>query len=162
MSKRPTGSSAGDPGKPGPNSKDNAVSTSKSPIAETKTAPATLSPRASLWKSLSRRRLPWLLAVVCLVGIVGIVIEKYQNAHRMGIIEYMSDDPDAQLVLEKDGQQFPLKKGTKYTIPFEPGNYKKIRLVEGDKNLKFTTFLNLDPGGRGIVKVERVAEATKK
>jgi hypothetical protein len=117
-------------------------------------------PEPSPWRRFSRRRLPWLLAAVCILGIAGVFIEKYQKEHRLGIIEYRSDDPDAQLVMEKDGQQFPLKKGVKYSIPFEAGNYT-IRLEEGPKNLKYPHFLNLDPGGKGYVKVEKVANAPK-
>lgn len=110
-------------------------------------------PEPSPWRRFSRRRLPWLLAAVCVLGIAGVFVERYQKEHRMGIIEYSSDDPNALLVLERDGQLFPLKKGIKYTIPFEPGNYT-IRLAEGPKDLKYPHFLNLDPGGRGLVKVE--------
>ena len=115
-------------------------------------------PEPSLWRRISRRRLFWLLAAICILGIVGVLFENYQKSHRSGIIEYSSDDPDAQLVMEKDGRDFPLKKGVKYTMPFEPGSYK-IRLVEGPKDLRYPPFLNLDPGGRGHVNVKKVAKA---
>jgi len=73
----------------------------------------------------------------------------------MGIIEYTSDDPNAQVVMEKDGQDFPLEKGSKSSVQMEPGHYN-IRLIGQTDGLKLEQkFCNLDPGGRGIVRVKR-------
>jgi hypothetical protein len=116
-------------------------------------------PRAvpSFWGRALRRRKTWLLLAAGLIGLGGILIAKLQV--KPGVIEYNSDDPDAQVIMEKDGQDFPLKKGTKYEVPMDPGHYN-IRLAGNIEGLKLSaTFCNLDPGGKGIVKVMRVGKS---
>jgi len=101
-----------------------------------------------------RRRKPWFIIAACAVALVGILVTSFKETKRMGIIEYSSDDPKAQVVLEKDGQDIPLEQGTKFSMKLEPGHYN-IRLVGKTEGLKVQPFVNLDPGGRGIITVRR-------
>ena len=104
-----------------------------------------------------RRRKTWLLLAAGLIGLCGILIAKLQV--KPGIIQYKSDDPNAQVIMEKDGQDFPLEKGSEYTVKMEPGYYN-IRLADNSEGLKLSAkFCNLDPGGLGIVKVIRVSKS---
>jgi hypothetical protein len=110
----------------------------------------------SFWSRAIGRRKTWLLLAAGLIGLGGILIAKLQV--KPGVIEYNSDDPDAQVIMEKDGQDFPLKKGTKYEVAMDPGHYN-IRLAGNTVGLKLSaTFCNLDPGGKGIVKVIKVGK----
>jgi hypothetical protein len=93
-----------------------------------------------------------------LIGLSGILITKAQERPRLGRIQYKSDDPNAQVIMEKDGQDFPLEKGTAYEVLMEPGHYN-IRLAGPSEGLKLqATFCNLDSNGLGIVKVVRVGK----
>jgi hypothetical protein len=103
-----------------------------------------------------RRRTPWIVVAACLVGICGFLIANNQDRPRLGTIVYSSDDTDAQVVLEKEGQEFPLKTGTKYTVQMEPGHYT-VRLVGRTEGLKLQpkNLINLDAGGKAFVTVRR-------
>jgi hypothetical protein len=102
-----------------------------------------------------RRRKPWFIIAACVVALVGILVTSFQETKRMGIIEYSSDDPKAQVILEKDGQDIPLEQGIKFSMKLEPGHYN-LRLVGHTEGLKLQPrFINLDSGGRGIITVRR-------
>jgi hypothetical protein len=155
MGRRSSKSKSGDLGK------TDVATTNGKPSAESKSIVIS-SPGASLWRRALRRRLPWLLLIAGVIGLSGVFIEQYQKAHRPGEVVYSSDDPNAQVILEKDGEDIPLKKGTSYKSELRPGQYK-IRLEEGSPdNLKLHAhYLNLDPGGRGFIKVTREEKAAK-
>jgi hypothetical protein len=112
----------------------------------------------SLWNRLRRHRKVWLIGAACLIALSGFVISEFRK--KMGIIEYSSDDPDAQVIAEKDGVEILLEKGSRYTKEIEPGHYD-IRLAEptGDLRLYPPKMFNLDPGGRAIVRVVREHKA---
>jgi hypothetical protein len=98
------------------------------------------------------------IALIFLIGSGAFLINDLQKKSRPGIVEYSSDDPDAQVVLEKDGQEIPLEKGTKYTKQVEPGSYKLL-LTGNTEGLKLTpSLINMDPGGRAFVKITRVSK----
>jgi ferric-dicitrate binding protein FerR (iron transport regulator) len=106
-----------------------------------------------------RRRTPWLVLAACLVALGGYLVTRFQESHRTGIIDYSSDDPQAEVVIEKDGQEIPLGKGTKFSVQVEPGSYN-IRLVSPTEGLKLSPpkLINMDPGGRAFVTVRYVGK----
>jgi hypothetical protein len=110
----------------------------------------------------TKRRLPVLVALIGIVAIAGIWLTSQKEKTRMGIIEYSSDDPNAQVILEKDGQDIPLDRGSKYTKELEPGSYK-LRLAGTGEGLKLSppNMINLDPGGRAFVTVRRDPKAVR-
>jgi hypothetical protein len=98
-----------------------------------------------------------LLLAAGLIGLGGILVAKLQV--KPGIIVYSSDDQNAQVIMEKDGRDYPLEQGTQYEVKMEPGHYN-IRLAGNTEGLKLSaTFCNLDPDGRGIVKVIKVGKS---
>jgi hypothetical protein len=117
--------------------------------------PSKASRISHFWNLARRRRTTWLAAIACLVGLGSLMLPKAADRPRMGVIQYSSDDPNAQVILEKDGQDIPLEQGTKFTTTLEPGHYE-LRLVGHTQGLKLQPrFINLDPGGLGIVTVRR-------
>lgn len=158
MSKRSRRRKAKEPGKPQPTSKTQAslptqATTPVSPTSSQKpvTIPTTRA-RSPYW------RVVWIAAILVVAAIIWIITNKPQDRPRMGIIEYSSDDPDAQLILEKDGQEISLPKGSKVSQQVEAGSYK-FRLANPTEGLKlYPASTNLDPGGRSIVTVRRVAK----
>jgi hypothetical protein len=124
-----------------------------------KTAQRTLTPIATSRGRFGRRRILWLAVIVCLVGIAGTLISGLQKTQRPGIIEYSSDDLNAQVILEKDGQEILLERATKFTKQVEPGSYK-LRLENPTEGLKLQpSIIQMDPGGRAFVTVRRVQKA---
>jgi ferric-dicitrate binding protein FerR (iron transport regulator) len=123
------------------------------------TSSSTPVPAPSFLKRMRKRRSLWLVAALGLVAIAGTIIVKLQNGARPGIVEYMSDDPDAQVMMEKDdGKEILLDRGTKYSTKVEPGHYK-LRLVPPNESLKIPSIVNMDPGGRAYLRVERIRKA---
>ncbi len=104
-------------------------------------------------KSRFKRYRKLLLVVAALVALlIGILLTK-----KKGAIDYTSDDPNAQVVLEKDGQEIFLERGTHIRKKLEPGSYK-LRLDGSSEGLELRPrSLNLDPDGLGIITVRRVA-----
>jgi hypothetical protein len=102
---------------------------------------------------LKRRRTPWLVMIACLIGLCAYFTSKMKD---QGIIEYSSDDPNAQVILEKDGQDFVLKQGTKYSMQLAPGHYT-VRLAGNAEGLKLQPAheINLDPRGKAIINVRK-------
>jgi hypothetical protein len=94
--------------------------------------------------------MPLLVVLACLVGAIVYLIN---HQKKMGVIEYSSDDPQAQVVLEKDGDVIPIKSEAKGTLNVEPGHYT-VRFVSPTEGLKLRpSFINMDPGGRAFVTV---------
>jgi len=133
-----------------------ALSTQPQPQHQPSTSPSKLrTTLRSFMKHARGRRMLW-IALICLIGSGAYLFNDLQKKSRPGIVEYSSDDPDAQVVLEKDGQEIPLEKGTKYTKQVESGSYK-LRLTGDTEGLKLTpSLINMDPGGRAFVKITRV------
>jgi hypothetical protein len=74
-----------------------------------------------------------------------------------GIVEYSSDDPNAQVVLEKDGEgEVIVLEGTKLTKPLQAGHYN-VRLATPSAGLVLRPRkeINMDAGGRAFVTVRR-------
>jgi hypothetical protein len=114
-----------------------------------------LTPVPSALKRSRFRRLPLMMAIICLVALAVFWMSDRKEKPRFGIIEYSSDDPNAQVVLEKDGQETVLDRGKAYSKQLEPGSYK-LRLEASAGGLKLTPkSLNLDAGGRAFVTVRR-------
>ncbi|HEV3438110.1 MAG TPA: hypothetical protein VG122_12170 [Gemmata sp.] len=129
-------------------------------LTKAKTTEQTPVPVPSPRRRSTIRRLLWLLAVAGLIAVAGFAVNKTQNDPRPGIIEYSSDDPNAQVILEKDGEETLLKQGTKFTQQVAPGYYTKLRLANPTDELKLTPpFINMDPGGRAAVMVRRVQKS---
>lgn len=132
--------------------------TSANPSNSASPPSSSLSPTSPPVKSnfLRSRRLPKLIFIALLVGTAGFLIYKLENAPKPGTIEYTSDDPNAQVILQKkDGEEIPLKQGSKYSMTLEPGYYT-THLATPAKDLKLRpSFINLDPNGRAFVQVKR-------
>jgi hypothetical protein len=129
-------------------------------LTKAKTTEQTPIPIPSPRRRITVRRLFLLLAVAGLIAVAGFAANKIQNGPRPGIIEYSSDDPNAQVVLEKDGQEIPLERGTRFTKQVEAGAYK-IRLAAPTDGLQLTppSVINMDAGGKAFVTVRRVQKS---
>ncbi len=154
MSKRSRRRNARNPGK--------TQMTTEQPESLTKanSTPQTPIPVPSPRRRSVLRRLFLLLAVAGLIAVAVFAVNKIQNGPRPGIIEYSSDDPNAQVILEKDGEETLLKRGTKFTQQVAPGYYTKLRLANPTDELKLQpSFINMDAGGRAVVTVRRVQKS---
>lgn len=107
---------------------------------------------------LAGRRKIWLI-VVGLIVWAGVLIYNTQtpSSTRPGFLEFSSEEPDAQVLIEKEGgTETPIERTAKTTLTLEPGHYN-FRLAVPNDNLKlWPTQLNLDPNGRGFVKVRKL------
>lgn len=145
--------------------KSNNKPAAKTPEKAASASPQKSSPVPTFLGHAARRRTPWLVLIACLIG-VGIFLSsqfrKGGDDHRMGIIEYSSDDPDAQVIMEKDGQPFLLEKGVKFSKQVEPGHYT-LKLATPSEGLKLQpSLINMDPGGRAFVTVRYIMPKTGK
>jgi hypothetical protein len=144
------------------NGKSNDDTAANSQIQPTATQSSIPLAAPSFLKRMRKRRSLWLVAALGLLAIAGTIVVKLQNEARPGIVEYLSDDPDAQVVMEKDdGKEILLDRGAKHTTKVEPGHYK-LKLVQPNDGLKIPSMINMDPGGRAYLRVERVRKAQER
>lgn len=95
------------------------------------------------------------MILACLVAGIAIYLNETKK-ERVGYLVYGSEDPNAEVVIEKDGKSVTLERKAKLEVPLEPGRYT-LRLVSPTTGYKLQPdWFNLDANGRAFVKVRRV------